>query len=266
MVVGLGWREPLDDEGPVIELGQPDAGAGGTPGHGHPARVGLPGGVGRHRAILRAQRLVTLILTEQASATACSSTPRRGSGTASQGATTGNRASRGSLQHRVDRDVVAAGHQRREPLPEHPGGVLGRRLVGLARLVVPAPGEPLLALAPGLGPPLHVALADLRLDHGVAGHPGDREPALAHQQHAPAVRRQHPGEEPVEVRRPAVPATERESRLERRPVRRRTAQGPADRAQHRLTVRRTEVLQPPRQPPARHHHLTHVHQSPPGPR
>ena len=67
--------------------------------------------------------------------------------------------------------------------------MVGGRLVGLPRLVVAATGEPLLALAAGLGAALHVPLADLVLDEGDAAHPGDGETALAHEQHAPLPRR-----------------------------------------------------------------------------
>ena len=65
----------------------------------------------------------------------------------------------------VDRRMVAAGHHGHARAAEDPRRVLGGRLVSLARLVVAPPGEPLLALAAGLGPALHVALADLVLDH-----------------------------------------------------------------------------------------------------
>ena len=142
--------------------------------------------------------------------------------------------------------------------------MLGRRLVGLARLVVPAPGEPLLALAPGLGPALHVPLPDLGLDHG-------RRPPAGRRRSRPC----------APAARPSGPAAASRSGTRRGPAARRTPrpkgsratnvdpsgavpqQGVADRAQHRLPVRRAEVLQPPRQPPSRHHHLTHAPQSPP---
>ena len=75
------------------------------------------------------------------------------------------------------------------PRRQDPRRVVGGGLVGLSRLVVAAPGEPLLALAARLGPPLHVPLPDLVLDHLLARHPGHGEPALADQQHAPLPRR-----------------------------------------------------------------------------
>ena len=105
--------------------------------------------------------------TEAPSRTAWSSTARRGSGTASHGST------------RTRPGAPAAG--RRAPLdggrsPPHtsassrpvedPVRVLGGRLVGLPRLVVAAPGEPLLALPAGLGAALHVPLPDLGLRDG----------------------------------------------------------------------------------------------------
>ena len=67
--------------------------------------------------------------------------------------------------------------------------MVGGRLERLASLVVAAAGEPLLALPAGLGPPLHVPLADLVLDELGALEPGHREAALADQQHAPVVGR-----------------------------------------------------------------------------
>ncbi len=61
----------------------------------------------------------------------------------------------------------------------------GGRLVRLPGLVVPPPGEALLALPASLGAALHVTLADLVLDQIGPGHPGHREPALADEQDAP---------------------------------------------------------------------------------
>ena len=97
-------------------------------------------------------------------------------------------------EHLVDGRVVAAGHDggRRRQLAEDAYGVPGGRLEGLARLVVAAPGEPLLALPARLGASLHVPLADLGLDDPLARQPGHREAALADQQHAPVRRARSP--------------------------------------------------------------------------
>ena len=82
--------------------------------------------------------------------------------------------------------------------------MVGRRLVGLAGLVVPAPGEPLLALPAGLGPALHVPLADLGLRRSSSPlQPGDREAALADQQHAPVVGRRDAARKPAGSGRPS---------------------------------------------------------------
>jgi len=90
--------------------------------------------------------------------------------------------------------------------------------VGLPRLVVATAGEPLLALASGLGPSLHVPLPDLVLDHLLARHPGHGEPALADQQHAPLPRRRDGRRERRGLRRPVVRRVERQPGLQRRPV------------------------------------------------
>ena len=74
----------------------------------------------------------------------------------------------------VDGAVVAAGDERERPRPEDPRRMVGRRLVGLPRLVVAPAGEALLALAAGLGPPLHVPLPDLVLDQALALRAGRR--------------------------------------------------------------------------------------------
>jgi hypothetical protein len=87
--------------------------------------------------------------------------------------------------------VVAAGDDRpaADQWAEDPCRVVGGSLVGLPRLVVPPPREPLLALATGLGAALDVALSDLVLGDRLAGHPRDPEATLAHEEQSPRRRR-----------------------------------------------------------------------------
>ena len=121
-----------------------------------------------------------------ASATAASRVARRGSGNRQPRIDHGQPGQPSVREHRLDRGVVATGDHRERPR-EDPRRVIGRRLVRLPCLVVPPPGEPLLRLPTGLRAPLHVPLADLRLLQRLPRQPGDREPALSHQQHTPAL-------------------------------------------------------------------------------
>ena len=175
------------------------------------------------RRVRRAQpppaaALTTSTPTLRASATAWSSTARRGSGTASQGPTTVDLPQARVGEHLVDGTVVAAGDERERPRPEDPRRMVGGRLVGLPRLVVAATGEALLALAAGLGPALHVALADLVLDQALALEPGDGEAALAHEQDAPRPGRLGGRREGGDVGRSGVRRRERQAGDERRAV------------------------------------------------
>src|SRR4051795_11566129 len=92
---------------------------------------------------------------------------------------------------------------------EDTGGMVRRCLVRLARLVVPPPGEPLLALPAGLGTSLHVSLPDFGPCDPISRHGRDGEAAFAYQQHPPSGRRRDRVRERLDVRRPRVRAAER---------------------------------------------------------
>ena len=69
---------------------------------------------------------------------------------------------------------------------QDPCGVVGSGFVGNPGLVVPPPGETLLALPARLGPALHVPPADLAQCRRTRRPGGDREASLAHQEEAPS--------------------------------------------------------------------------------
>ena len=166
VVLGRG-HESLDHDRPTTDDGapHPDRRRARCRWAGRPSRARAPTCRNRRRSAEQnpLTALTTSTRAEQASRTACSRTPRRGSGTGSQGSTTVTCASRGSASTSSTAGRSPPATTTKRPLAEDPYGVLGRRLVGLPGLVVPAPREPLLALAAGLGPALDVPLADLRL-------------------------------------------------------------------------------------------------------
>ena len=84
--------------------------------------------------------------------------------------------------------------------------MVGCGLVGLPRLVVAAAGEALLALPPALVRPWTCRWPILCSTSGGTGQPGDREAALADQQHAPLPRRPGRGREGAGLGRAVVRA------------------------------------------------------------
>src|SRR5262249_44545329 len=115
---------------------------------------------------------------------------------------------------------------------------------GLSCLVVAPAGEPLLALSARLRPPLHVSLTDLVLLDPVAGQPGDGEAALAHEQHAPALRGRRGADEVVGPPGAVGPPVQAEVRGERRAVRGLTHQRTAADRERGVAVARREVVDP----------------------
>ena len=161
-------------------------------GRGRRARAHLPNGLdeavdldrccSRPQPTTRARHVRQALVTStrdrlRVQRSPASSTARRGSGTGSQGSTTVDARQPLVGQHRVDRGVVAAGHDEAYAA-EDPRRVVGGRLVGLPRLVVAPTGEALLALAAGLGAPLHVPLADLVLDEAAPPSRATAKPPL----------------------------------------------------------------------------------------